>query len=162
MGIAQELWYILGSGGCVHLGLPVCLLMAGLSLGSTDTMAAQVFQGRWGVFSTSKSVWLPCGKGTAWHLSVWAKARGSQRCWVSGVRAGLMWHSSVKVQWEHWAWRNTKPFMSWAGQLEKDLLLVSLFFQLRTWFKLPWQTSLTGINCASIKRFANSALLTPL
>lgn len=32
---------MLGSGGCVHSGLPVCLLVPGLSLGSTAMMAAQ-------------------------------------------------------------------------------------------------------------------------
>lgn len=94
---------------------------------------------------------------------MWAKASVGQRHWVSGVRAGPMGLSSVEVQWEqHWGWRNTEPFLSWAGQLEKDLLLVSLFSQLRTWFQLSWQTPFTGINCASIKRFANSAFLAPL
>lgn len=55
----------------------------------------------------------PCGKATTWQVSVWAKASLGQ---MSGVRAGLTWHSSVQVQWEqHWGCLTPSPVR--AGQV---------------------------------------------
>lgn len=105
-------------------------------------MAAQVFPVRWGAFRTSKFVVRPqFGISELEQRPVRAKGPECQVWGLGWCGTALSKCSENNTE----AVINTKPCMSWSGQLEKDLLLVSLFFQLRTWFKPPWQSCFTGI-----------------
>lgn len=78
---------------------------------------------------------------------------------MTWVGPRLKWCCTIEGQGKNKADADCQLLCVGAGQLEEDLLLVLLFFQLRTQVKLCWQTSSTGINRVSIKGLTDTALL---